>query len=358
MKGMTFIMKWIKKAAAMAAAAAMALSLSACENNLSWAAKIGDDTTVPVGLYIYQQVSHYRVGMQNGTLDSYTELSEQTVEVSGSDVAALDYLTDEAKKSLKSTVGVMLMSEEMNLSLTEEEVNSAVQSAADDYDQNEEALTKNGVAKTSVEEYYKDITRKNNLFQALYGKNGTKPVSDDELKAFYKANYATLNFMQQYFYKEDGSMMTDDEIAAVKKEYKSIRSKVQKGKLDFVKACEEASKDNSGYKGAYTDITQRFDAADEQGEKILSLKVGEFYLFETDTSIALIQKAKLNMDSKKFEEARSTLLIEAKYDAFVDEMIKYAENSDKVKFNDKAFDKFAASTRDFSELTVSTGSYY
>ena len=46
-------MKLIKKAAAAVVAASLALSLSACGTDVSWAAKIGNDVSVPIGMYIY-----------------------------------------------------------------------------------------------------------------------------------------------------------------------------------------------------------------------------------------------------------------------------------------------------------------
>ncbi len=347
-------MKLIKKAAAAVAAASMVFSLSACGSNLSWAAKIGDDVTVPIGLYIYSQAENYRSCVQGSVLSSYTELSEQTVNVSGSDVSATKYLDDEASKSVKSYVGTILMAQEMGVKLSDEDIKNASENAAQAYQQDEEVLTQNGVAQTSVEEYYKNVTLKSNLFQAKYGKEGTEPVSDDELKEYFKTNYATINFMQQYFYNEDGSAMDDKEIEAVKKEYESVKSQAEKGKLNFTKKCEEVAENATNYKNAYTDSTSRFDNTLEDGQKILALKEGEFTLIVTDSAIALIQKAELDKDGKKFEEYRDALLIESKYDSFIDELVKYAQNSDKVEFNDKAFEKFSCSTRDFSELSVST----
>lgn len=360
MKGMTIIMNWIKRAVAAAAAAAMTLSVTACGSNLSWAARISEDTTVPIGLYIYQQAVAYRSAVQNGQLNTGDKLADQTVKVSGSDVNALTYMDDQAQKSVKSCVGALLMADELKVTLTDEELEDAVQSATSAYQLDEEVFTENGVAQSSIEEYYKDITRKSKVFQAKYGADGTDPVDDDELKAFFKANYATIHFMQQYFYHDDGSVMSDDEKAAVKKEYESIKSRVEKGKLDFVKQCEEVNKNATDYKNAYTDSTSRFDTDDEDGQKILALKEGQLTLLVTDNAIALIQKAKLDKDGSKFKEGRETLLIECKYDAFVDELVKLAEKSDKVQFNDKAFAKFASKTRNFSKLNVSTGysNYY
>lgn len=356
MKGMTIKMKFIKKAAAVVASASMVFSLSACGSNLSWAAKIDDDTTVPIGLYIYSQSENYRNCVQNSLLNSYTDLSEQTVAVSGSDVDAFKYLDDEAVKSVKSYVGAVLMAEDMGVKLSEDDITNASENAAQAYEQEEDVLTKNGVAQTSVEEYYKSVTLKSNVFNAKYGEKGTDPISDDQLKKYFKENYATINFMQQYFYNDDGSEMSDKEIEAVKKEYESIKSKAEKGKLDFVKKCKEVAENATSYKSAYTDSTSRFDNTLDDGKKILALKEGEFTLIVTDSAIALIQKVKLDKDGKSFDQYHETLLLEYKYDDFVDELIKYAESSDKVEFNDKAFEKFSSSTRDFSELSV--GSYY
>lgn len=353
-------MKFIKKAAAVTAAASMVLSLSACGSNLSWAAKIGDDTTVPIGLYIYNQANDYRSCIQNAQLSTYTELSEQTVEVSGSDVNALDYLDDEALKSVKSCVGAILMAEELGVALSEEDLQNASENAAETYEQDEDVYVQNGIAQTSIEEYYKDTTRKSNVFLAKYGADGTDPVADDVLKEYFKENYATINFMQQYFYDDEGNFMSDEDIAALKKEYEDIKKKAESGKLNFVKKCEDfakaATESSSSYKSAYTDSTSQFDPDDEDGARILGLKEGEFTMIETDSAIALVQKAKLDKDGSKFKDYRETLLLQYKYDDFIKELVKYAEDNDTVTFNDKAFEKFSSSTRDFSELNVS--SYY
>lgn len=61
-------MKLIKKAAAAVVAASLALSLSACGTDVSWAAKIGNDVSVPIGMYIYTQAENFRTYAQNGLL--------------------------------------------------------------------------------------------------------------------------------------------------------------------------------------------------------------------------------------------------------------------------------------------------
>lgn len=350
-------MKLIKRAATVVAAASVALSLASCGSNLSWAAKIGKDTTVPIGLYIYSQASVYRSTVQNGLLTSSEKLSEQTVTVSDTDSKATEYLDKEAKGNVKSYVGARLMAKEYNIELTDEEISSAAESAQSTYETDKAVYEQNGIAQSSVEEYYKDLTLKNNLFNAKYGTDGTNPITDDELKQYLKKNYATINFIQQYFYTDDGTAMTDKEKEAVTKEYKSIQSKAEKDKLDFEKKCEEFNKNATSYKGGYTNSTSRFDTENEDGQKIMALKTGQFTLLVTDSAIALVQKAKLDTDSLMQENNRESLMIEYKYEDFIKELQGYAENDKSVVFNDKAFEKFGSSTRDFSELSI-PNSYY
>lgn len=349
-------MKFIKKAAAAIVAASLAFSLCSC-SDLSWAAKIDDETTVPIGMYIYAMASTYRTAVSNYQLSSYTELSEQTIEVSGSDKSATDYLDDEAKKTIKSHVGALLMAKDMEIELTDEEIETAVASAADTYETDKAVYETAGVAQSSVEEYYKSTSLKTKLFDAKYGEDGTAAVSDDELKTYFKENYATINFIQQYFYNDDGTTMSEEQKDALIKEYKSIQSKAEKGKIKFTSVCKEYSDNATNYKGGYTDSLSKFDKENEDDQKILSLKTGKFTLIITDSAIALIQKATLDKDGSKFKENRTNLLYDYKYDAFIKELITLSENADNVKFNEEAFKKFSSATRDFSELSTSTYSY-
>ena len=118
-------MKILKKAAAMIAAASLAISLSACGKDVSWAAKIGKDTTVPIGMYIYTQASNFRTYAQNGMLNASTSLEKQTVKVSDSDKKATEYLDKEAVKTVKAYAGALLLAKEMKIELTDEETAQA-----------------------------------------------------------------------------------------------------------------------------------------------------------------------------------------------------------------------------------------
>jgi len=356
-EGYDSFMKFIKKAAAVIAATSVALSLSACGADLSWAAKVGKDSTVPIGLYIYNQAVSYRTGVQNGQIDTTKGLEGQTVNVSDSDTSAVKHFDSEAIKAVKSCAGARVLATEMNIELTADELESVAQNTDSAYETDKDVFEKNGVAKSSVEEYYKDMTLKNKLFNAIYGKDGTEPVSDKELKQYIKENFATINFIQQYYYNDDGTEMSDAEKAKLKKQYEKIKSQSESGKIKFTDKCKEFEKNATSYKGGSTNYTMMWDISSEDGKKVMSLKEGEFTFLETDTVIILIQKAKIDYNGAGLKDSRDTLLIEYKYEEFVKNLIAKAESDKNVSFNQAAFDKFSSATRDFSAINIPTNGY-
>lgn len=352
-------MKFMKKAAATAAAISLALSLTACGTDVSWAAKIGKDTTVPIGMYIYTQAVNFRAYAQNGLLTTSSELEKQTVKVSDSDRKATEYLDEVAVKSVKSYTGACLLAKEMKQELTDEEIASAESSAKEQYDTDKEVFEKNGIAQGSVVEYYKNMTLQNKLFNAIYGKDGTNPISDKELKQYIKDNYATISYIQQYYYKDDGSMMSDTEKAKIKKQYEKIKKQAESGKIKFTDKCKEFEEKATSYKSGSTKYTTSWDLSSDDGKKIMNLKDGQLTFLETDSAIVLLQKQKIDYNDAGLKSSRDSILVRYKFDAFTKDLIAKAEADKSVSFNQAAFDKFGSATRDFSNLSIpSNYNYY
>ena len=356
-EGYDISMKLFKKAAAVIAAASIAVSLSACGSDLSWAAKVDKETTVPIGLYIYSQADTFRTYAQNRLLVTSTSLEKQTVNVSDSDKKATEYLDTQAIKAVKSYAGALLLAKEMKIELTEDEIASAESNAKTAYDTDKEVYEKNGVAQSSITEYYKNLTLKNNLFTAVYGKDGTNPVSDKELKEYIKDNYATISYIQQYYLNEDGSAMSEDAKAKIKKQYEKIKKQAERGKIKFTDTCKDYEDNATNYKSGSTKYTTAWNTSDEDGKKIMDLKVGELTFLETDSAIVLVQKQKIDYDDAGFKDYRDSLLLRYKFDDFTKDLIAKAEGDKNVSFNQSAFDKFGSATRDFSNLSIPSNYY-
>lgn len=351
-------MKLIKKAAAAVVAASLALSLSACGTDVSWAAKIGNDVSVPIGMYIYTQAENFRTYAQNGLLTTSSKLEEQTLKVSDSDKKATEYLDSEAVKTVKAYTGAQMLAKEMKIELTEDEIASVESSAKEKYDTDKEVFEKNGIAKSSVVEYYKNLALQNDIFDAIYGEEGTNPISDKELKKYIKDNYATISYIQQYYYKDDGTMMSADERAKVKKQYEKIKSQAESGKIKFADKCKDFEKNATNYKSGSTKYTTTWDKTSEDGKKIMELKEGELTFLETDSAIVLLQRQKIDYEDAGIKTYRKTILISYKFDEFTKDLVKKAESDKSVSFNQTAFDKFGSATRDFSNLSIPTNYNY
>ena len=197
------------------------------------------------------------------------------------------------------------------------------------------------------------------LFNAIYGKEGTKAVSDKELKQYIKDNYATVSYIIQYYYNSDSSPMTDAQKAKVKKQLEKIKKQAESGKLKFVDKCKEYSKDSSTYIKGIEKTSMYCDPSNENGKKIIELNVGELTFIENDDSIILLQRQKTDYDDAGLKSDRDSILEGYKYEDFIKELIAKAENDKSVSFNQAAFDKFGSSTRDFSNLSIpSNYSYY
>jgi len=351
-------MKIIKKAAAVAAAASLTLSLSACGTDISWAAKIGDDTTVPIGMYIYSQAANYRSYVQNGALTTGEALSEQKLNVSDSDVSATEHLDKQGIRVIKSCVGAKIKAKELKISLTDDEISSIENDSQTTYETDKDVYEKNGIAQSSLVEYKKDIALKSKLFKAIYGEDGTNPISDKELKQYILDNFATINYIQQYYYNDDGSEMTDTQKAKTKKQYEKIKSQVESGKIKFTDKCKEFEDNATSYKNGGTKYTTMWGTSSDDGKKIMDLKVGELTFLETSSAIVLVQKVKIDYDGAGFKSSRDSLLLQYKYEEFIDELISAAENDKSVKFNQAAFEKFGSASRDFSSLSIPSNNYY
>ena len=146
--------------------------------------------------------------------------------------------------------------------------------------------------------------------------------------------------------------MSDTEKTKIKKQYEKIKKQAEDGKLKFTDKCKQFEDNATSYKSGSTKYTSAWDTSDEDGKKIMDLKVGELTFLETDSAIVLIQKQKIDYEDAGLKTSRNTILIQYKYDDFIKELIAKAESDKSVSFNDAAFDKFGSATRDFSNLSI------
>lgn len=205
----------IKKAAALASAAALMLSATACGENTTWGAEI-DGNQIPAGVFIYY--------LQNAYYDAQSKLSEQTSAADeGTETAspelfastieeksAKQWIYDEATRSMQEYAAVEAKFTEYGLILTDEEKQSAQIYCDQIWDYAGEYYTEMGISEKSYLSIYLNSEKKNKLFELLYSEGGEYAVSDSEIKTYLDENYAMINYISMELKDGSGNLLKSE----------------------------------------------------------------------------------------------------------------------------------------------------
>lgn len=186
-------MRILKKVAVVFLSIAVVLSTTACSNK-SWAMKTNDET-LAIGVYIFYMSAayseaYYKVG------NPYSDLLSQTID----DKNVSDWIKDSAMESCKKLLVVDKLFDDAGLSFTDEEIETANSTTDAQWKQYGKRYEKFGISKES---FHKAGTlfelKSSKLFDSMYGENGSKAISDDELKNYFLENYIDYSYIEKEF---------------------------------------------------------------------------------------------------------------------------------------------------------------
>lgn len=294
-------MRHFKKALVVILAVVMAVMSTGC-SDLTWSFKT-DDTTVSIGTYIFYE---YRAMSEASDLasDSGASILDQTIE----NTPAEEWIRDKALDSIKKYLVVEKLMNDMKLTVSSEDESSA--SAYTQYIWNsygaKDSFEPYGI---SYDSYYKATQLYNikneMVFKAIYDKDGTKAVSDEDLKKYFVENYSDYYFITHDLTTTDDDgepvAMTDEEIAEVKKEFESYVTMMNKDK----KSYEEVVKAYIEYAGLDTDDED--EDADEEEKDITENSPSTHHTAIIDNS-ALDESVR--DDFKEVEEGKAAAFID------------------------------------------------
>lgn len=251
-------MKTWKKCLAAVLSLVMMVSATACSGtDKSWAVK-SENLTVPIGAYIYNLYSAYQQAYYM-VEDATQPVLEQTVD--GQD--ATTWIKDLALRQTKSILVIDDMMRDMDLSLTEDELQQVSDQTDSFWGQISTAMTEYGVAKSSFNLAYADYyTKFTKVFDATYGPGGTEEVSDEDIKDYYLTNYKAFSYiMAPIVDMTTGESLDDDELSQLDTEFNGYVTQINDGSMTIQDAA-DAYKVSSG-----DDTVQVYtDAADFSGE--------------------------------------------------------------------------------------------
>ena len=349
--------KLLKKIFAAALAATFVFSMTACSQDNSWAMKSGDET-IPIGAYICNLIMSHQSAVLK--VDSADNLFEQQID--GKD--ASDWIKEDALTNTKSIIYLDNQMKELGLSISEEEQNQIENLTNSSWTQLETLFEQHGVSKDSYQLAYSEYSVKlNKVFEAIYGKDGTQAVSDEELKDFFNQHYTNFEYIIVPLFdveqSSDGAetALSEDEIAAAKKEFDDYAANINSGSMTMEEAVEAYK--NSDYAVAEDDVLQNvtvnfedqstsFPAefiellngmnADEAKTIQLTMSMGDVYALAVKRDITKAADEYMAVESN-----RNSVLASMKADEFSN-MLKEESAKLDVTLNESAINKYEPST--------------
>lgn len=263
----------IKKITAVAAAAAVMSSMTACGENTTWGATI-DGSDIPAGIFIYYLQSAYysaqsklneensassdAIASADGTTTTAAVFSSQ---IDGKD--AKTWIYDEATKSMQEYAAIEAKFTELGLTITADEKDAAKVYCDQIWDYAGEYYTKMGISEKSYTSLYLNSQKRDKVFKTIYSEGGEYAVSDDEIKTYLDENYAMINYIAMELKDGSGNLLKSDGKAEIMSMAESYVERYKNGEdFDALNAEYTAYYDN--LKATATE--EAANAADDEAE--------------------------------------------------------------------------------------------
>lgn len=266
------------------------------------------------------------------------------------------WVKDRAIEYLKEIAAYKFLCEKADLKVDDETVTS-IKSSADeywDYEYNNVKLYKNfyesnGIGKETyidfmIDGHYADI-----YFEHLYGEDGEKAVSQDEITTKLSENYIAANILDVTFSEE-----TDDEKAAIKSKLDTYLTNLKSGKTTFESVykeyyeitdeeTEETESDEPAPQDKYATVIGSEDTenASEYFEDVKEMALGEIKLIEKEESAGyvLVIKKDILADSYYADNLDMTVRHLIKDEEFEKDITEYTKKLD-TKISKYAINQF------------------
>ena len=192
-------MKFVKKLVTLLTICTFFVTATACANN-GWAIK-GEGESLSTSIYVFYLMQAYQEATQKLTQEgkSTSDISNEKIE----NQTAPNWIAEKALKRCKELIATEKMFKDMNLSLTEEESKKAQETTDSLWESSGNMYEKNfGINKDAVHQASSLLNAKiDKIFHAIYGKEGSSAVSDDEINDYYKNNYVKILFYSKVPYE-------------------------------------------------------------------------------------------------------------------------------------------------------------
>lgn len=364
-------MKLLKKIVAVLGAAALLLTFAGCHEKDEIAVTVGDvEFTSAYYMCAFIQADSEamqrveEMAEEDDSIDTSKDNYYYSQKIDGKDYQT--YVKDETVSALKEIAAYKIKCKEVGVEISEED-EAGVQQYVEyywSYGGYNELYEPNGVSYSTYMQYVKDSYYSQRYFEYLYGSEGTKAISDDEVKEHLSTNYAIADILAVTL-----SGLEDDEIAEKKQTLQGYADSIKNGSMTFEQAY---IAENPSYSSSESedDSTDEASPKDELASLIGSDKTSSSYqtehfdtikamatdevklIEESDGSgILLVVKKEILDDSYYLENLDMTIRHTIKDDE-LEEEIAAVVKSLKTTVNDYAVNRFKAKKIEYPETTA------
>lgn len=370
-------MSLLKKAAAFTAAAAMALSFTACGKDTSWGAEI-DGVTLRAGIMIYFQSAAVSEAMQYMPQTDASAAADGEVTTTAESVSVLDitiedkparlWINEKARESMQEFAAVEKKFDELGLAFEnkEDEKNAIIIDQM--WDMYGSIYEEIGISKQSYSDIGLNNAKRDAIFNYYYGAGGEKAVSDDVITEYLRENNARIKYLSMPLKDGEGNLLKSEGKAELKKMAEGYIDRLNTTDVTFEQiskeyddyydalvkaatAADETAADTDTDEDTETDTSPNYGyvvtrEASYPSSKVIEAAFGEggvprCVIIEDDDNEVyyLVQVLDLFADPDYFENSRSSVLYSLKNDEFNDE-IKSWTASQNVVVNQDALDRY------------------
>ncbi len=348
-------MKYINKVLAFVMASALALALVGCHPK--------NEVALTIGGKEYTS-AFYMCALLQADNEAKEKVNEQykTADKDTADVADLNYykqkidkkkyvdwVEDRAVQICRTFAYVETMCDEKDIKLSDEELESA-ESYAQNYWNNygyAAYYSANGVSYETFKEYLTYSNLMQSYFLSIYGKDGTTPVSEEDVKKTLSEKFVLANTLSASLVDDSGNPLTDKNIEELKANFEGYKTRIEKGE-EFKKIYEEVNgKQNNtttdsseaqpqdtlaqvfGNKDTESYASENFDAINE-------MKLGEVKIIEdkVNNQLLFVVKKDIMADTYYLNNMYDYIINLLKFDGFEKEC---QEKSLELEFDQNKF---------------------
>ncbi len=312
------------------------INLSGC-SDLSWVLKTENDS-LPIGVYIYYMSSAYS--------EAYSKVENSSEDILSQKIDGIEaklWVQNKALESCKKLLEVENRLKNLDISLTDEEIQSIENEANQQWNLYRKVFEEYGISKES---FYRAgalfSARNNKLFESIYGLEGINPVSNEELNRLFLENYVNYSYLYQTLIDTNSMFLPDEKVNEIKSKFDSYLESLNNGST-MQEISDMYMKDyeleQSPLQQGVSMLSEDFGVPTDIVKVLKEMPSNSNQFYKNDRACYIIQKNNIQDNVDMLENQRDIVLRNIKNEEY-ENMITESTNKIQFQENTSAIKKY------------------